>query len=490
MSPLLSLARAAQLVGVSRGVLQKMVRNGELETGDGLVTVSELRRAFPAAAIEDAGALERVNEIREASFGRRVRERMLPSQEVLAQRLFAQSQEVADLRRFLNAYHALAVDNERRLRQLALARDDGALHALADAMQGGLRQALSTEPAEAMDAMVDMLKVISAQVTVRPSGRQFLVEGNDSILQAGLKAGLRFSYGCGTGTCGLCKARVVSGEVRRMQHSDYALSELEKQQGYALLCTHTAVSDVVVETLEARGPADIPEQTLMTTVRAVGDLGPNVRLLHLQTPRTNRLRFLAGQSVTLGVATAHGDLSQALPLASCPCDERNLHFHVARDPQAPLGSLLFGDGLRSGQTVSVCGPFGDFVLDAQSERPLLLVACETGFGPVKSLIEHAIASEQAEAFALYWLAREPDGHYLANQCRAWAAAFDQFSYSPLVDTDPGAGAIKVLDAIRGSGTGVAQCDVFVAGPASFVEPAVQGLLAAGAQPELTRSLIV
>jgi len=63
---------------------------GELQTFDGSITVDELRRAFPAAAIEDAGALEKVTLIREASFGKRVRERLLPSQEVLAQRLFAQ----------------------------------------------------------------------------------------------------------------------------------------------------------------------------------------------------------------------------------------------------------------------------------------------------------------------------------------------------------------------------------------------------------------
>ncbi len=489
MSQLLSLARAAQLVGVPRGTLQKLVRAGELHAFDGQITLDELRRSFPAATLEDAGALEKVVQIREASFGKRVRERMLPSQEVLAQRLFAQGQELADLRRYLNAYHALAVDSERRLRELAGTRNDETLTALADEMQVGLRRALGTEPAEAMDAMANMLNVISAQVTVRPSGHQFLLEGNDSILQAGLKAGLRFSYGCGSGTCGLCKARVVSGDVRQVQHSDYSMSELERQQGYLLLCTHTAVSDVIVETIEARGPADIPDQTIVTTVRAVSALAPHVRLLHLQTPRSNRLRFLAGQSVTLGMATAQGDVSQTLPLASCPCDERNLHFHLMRDAQ-PLSELMFADRVRAGDTVSVRGPIGDFVLDADSERPLLLVACDNGFGPVKSLIEHAMASEQVESYALYWVATQADGHYLANQCRAWAAAFDQFSFVPLVEPDAAAGAPRAVDAILAANAGIDRSDVFIAGPAAFVEPAARALLAAGARREFLRSLVL
>jgi CDP-4-dehydro-6-deoxyglucose reductase len=486
----LNVARAAQLVGLPRATLQRMIGAGELASFDGLVSVDELCRVFPQASPEDSGILERVARLRAEAFGRRVRERLLPSQEVLAQRLFLQGQELADLRRFLSAYHALLVEHERRLRERVESRGDAGLLALADQLRQGLQRVLGTEPAEALDAMANMLNVISAQVTVRPSGRQFLLEGNDSILQAGVKAGLRFGYGCGSGSCGLCKARIVSGEVRPILHADYALSETEKQQGYALLCANTAVSDVVVETLEARGPADIPDQAVVATVRAVADLGADVRLLHLQTPRSNRLRFLAGQSVTLGVASAGGDLLQTVPLASCPCDERNLHFHVQRDPRSAFAEALFGGRLRVGETVNVRGPVGDFVLDAESNRPLLLVACGTGFGPIKSLIEHAIASEQVESFALYWLAGSPDGHYLGNQCRAWQAAFDHFSYVPLVDADQASGAARLAGALRDGAVPVAACDVFVAGPAAFVEAAAPALINAGAARERLRTLAV
>ena len=67
-----------------------------------------------------------------------------------------------------------------------------------------------------LDVMDDMLKVMSAQVTVRPSGHQFAVEGHDTLLQAGLRAGLKLNYGCGNGSCGMCKVRVISGEVARV----------------------------------------------------------------------------------------------------------------------------------------------------------------------------------------------------------------------------------------------------------------------------------
>ena len=95
MSHRLSLSRAAHLVGVHRSTLQKMIGEGRLATAEGMVEVDELRRAFPLAELEASGSIEWVNRIKEESFGRRVRERMLPSQEVLAQRLFAQGLELA-----------------------------------------------------------------------------------------------------------------------------------------------------------------------------------------------------------------------------------------------------------------------------------------------------------------------------------------------------------------------------------------------------------
>jgi CDP-4-dehydro-6-deoxyglucose reductase len=489
MAQHLNLARAAQLVGVPRATLQRMIGAGELASFDGFISVDELCRAFPQADVDDAGAFEKVARIRTEAFGRRLREQLLPSQEILAQRLFAQGQELADVHRYLSAYHSLVVEFECRLREMAGARSDGSLRALADEIQQGLKRVLGTEPAEVLDAMANMMQVISAHVTMRPSGHQFIVEGNDSILQAGLKAGLRLSYGCGTGSCGLCKARVVSGQIRQVQHSDLRLSEQERQQGYALLCAHTAVTDLVIESLEASGPADIPPQELVATVRAVSELGPHTRLLHLQTPRSNRLRFLAGQLVTLGVAGLGDDIEQTVALASCPCDERNLHFHLARDDDGPLSTALFANRIRAGAAVGVRGPVGDFVLDAQRVRPLVFVACDTGFGPIKSLIEHAMASEHVESFALHWLATRSDGHYLDNQCRAWAAAYDQFAYEPLVDADQAAGARCLVDRAAAR-SGLAASDVFIAGPSRFVFEAAQAFIAAGVAAEQTHTLAV
>jgi CDP-4-dehydro-6-deoxyglucose reductase len=462
----LTLSRAAHLIGVARGTLQKMIREGQLASFDGMVSSGDLCRAVPDVDLErrfeDGGAFERIVRIKDESFGRRVRERMLPSQEILAQRLFAQSRELAEMRRYLGRYHDLIEAAQARIASLTAASPQ--LDEIGRLLEDGLAGVLASEDkTDAFAVMDNMLRVIAARVTLKPSGREFLVEGNDTLLAAALKAGASPSYGCGTGNCGLCKARLVSGETRQVQHSDYALSAAEKQQGVVLLCAHTAVSDVVVEVLEASAPADIPAQELVARVRALSPLSPDTLLLHLQTPRSNRLRFLAGQGVTLGMAGAMADYNGDYPIASCPCDDRNLQFHIARDEHDEFATRLFAGAVKPGNDVNVRGPWGDFVIAEDGPRPLLFIAAENGFAPIKSLIEHAMAAEAAESLTLCWSAAT-GGHYLANLCRAWADALDNFAYAQI----EGGGAEAVLAALAQKGVDPARCDVFCAGPAVFV----------------------
>ena len=480
MSQWLTLSRAARLIGVPRGELQREIREGRLPANDGMVSTAGLLALYPRLSLEESGAFERVARVREEAFGRRVLERALPGREALAQRLFEQSQELADARRHLSRYHELVVALRQRLDDAAAAQAAPlpVLHDLRAFLERGLADVLATETADPLAIMDDMLKVVSSHVTVRPSGREFFVEGRDTLLQAGLKAGLKLNYGCGNGTCGLCKARVIAGDVTKIAPHDYPLSEAERLAGHVLLCVHGAASsEIVLESLEAAGPGDIPDQQIAVRVRSVKPLGADTLHVHLQTPRTMRLRFLAGQSVTLSAAAAGREAQHTYAVASCPCDERNLHFHVPRDAADPFAAMLFDGTLAANAAVNLAGPLGEFVF-WETERRIAFIACDTGFAPVKSLIEHAMAVDAAESIALGWLATRPDGHYLANQCRAWAEAFDQFRYVPVSDVDPAAGAAKLVAAMEALRP-LAACDVYVAGPAGFVTAATDALAAAG-----------
>lgn len=475
----LTLSRAAQLLGVTRAVLQKHIAAGELPSHDGMVTTEDLQKLFPDIRLEDSGAFERITQIKEQAFGRRVRERILPNQEILAQRLAAQSEELEDVRRTLAHYHDLIEAMREKIEHMAGASPSEQLAALARFLDDGLASVLGNEePPDTIAVMDAMLRVMSANVKVKPSGHEFHVEGNETVLEAALRAGLAPSYGCGNGNCGLCKARVVAGQVKQTRPTDYPLSAGERAQGYTLLCSHTAVTDIVVEMLEAQLPDDIPQQEIVARVKSVTPLNSEIMLMHLQTPRTGRLRFLAGQRVALNVTGSTANFRGEYAIASCPCDDRNLLFHIARDDADEFARRLFAGAVKANDPVSLFGPFGAFVLKKDSCKDLVFVACDTGFAPVKSLIEHAVASDLPGLQRLVWAATRPTGHYLENQCRAWADALETFSYATLTAADPaaagGAAARHVL-----AECDPAERDIYIVGPGDFVDATVAALKGTG-----------
>jgi CDP-4-dehydro-6-deoxyglucose reductase len=101
----------------------------------------------------------------------------------------------------------------------------------------------------------------------------------------------------------------------------------------------------------------------------------------------------------------------------------------------------------------------------------VFIAGESGFAPVKSLIEHAMALDAAESLHLYWAAAGEGGQYLDNLCRSWSDALDNFRYEAIAlgraATDE-AGAQAVLRRVLQDHARLAECDVYVAGPGPWV----------------------
>ena len=86
---------------------------------------------------------------------------------------------------------------------------------------------------------------MAATVVLVRSGASFTVQGRQTILQAALKAGLDLDYSCRQGTCGTCRALLLSGEVEMEQPEDGTLAIGPKAiaSGYRLLCVSVPRSD-------------------------------------------------------------------------------------------------------------------------------------------------------------------------------------------------------------------------------------------------------
>lgn len=314
---------------------------------------------------------------------------------------------------------------------------------------------------------------MTRQITFLPSGRTCLVEANETILEACLRAGLSPNYGCSNGNCGSCKATLKSGEIEQVRHHDYALTTSEKMEGAFLMCANRALNDVEVEADVTQGPDDVPTQDIETKVKAVEYLDPQVVRLHLQTPRSRRLRFIAGQSVTLAIGD---ELRTSLAIASCPCDDRNLHFHLPLIPDDPFSEFVFSGHLAPRNSVLLSGPNkGAFFLDDKDERHSLILCWHTGFAPVISLMEHVMSLEIGKDVHLYRFSPTPDRQYLSNLCRSWTDAYDNIRSELMPDRIT---LLSTAEACAEAFAGIAarypdlyDYNVYVAGPPRFVEAA-------------------
>lgn len=463
MAHLIPLSRLARLVGQSRSVLQRMAQDGELATFDGQVELDEVLRHFPDVRLDDEQEIRRVEEIKDQALRKAPLRPELPDAVVLYERLRILGRDFAKARGRLRHHERVHGWIAGKLAEAVETRQ--ASPQFAEQFLSWFKRELAAPQAdirswEDLLAMERVMQVMSAQVTVVPSGQSFEVMGDETLLEAGLRAGLSLPYGCSNGTCGQCKCRVVNGDVVKVRPHDFVFSAADKNDGFTLTCAYTAVGDVELE-VPLWGVADIPEQTIVTRVRAIETLGPTRIALHLLTPRAERLRYLAGQQIEITIA---GE-SRLVPAAGCPCEERRIEVHVLcdRDEAFDRGILA---GLAANDEVTIRGPFGDFVLDDGSERSVLLIAKGPGFAPVKSLLQHALSLERAPQITLHRIAGA-EGLYQENLLKSYAGALDHFHYiaHPAAETDTAVLDQIVRDAER---AGIAELDVYAAGDEGFV----------------------
>jgi len=425
MARLLSASRAASLVGVPRGTIQKHIQNGELTSFEGKVKLSQLVKLYPDSQIEKDDMSEKIegfiaNALKRARYAK-FQKLISPDTATLAARVSTISKELSETKSALYHYEQLfsklneyLADNSEKFAELS--------QWIVDTEKNIETATPHMQPIITKD---DFIRVMAAQVHIKPSGLEYFVEGKNSILESGLTTGSALNYGCSNGNCGKCKAKLLSGKIEKIRGHEYVFTSVEKSQDYFLMCSNTAVTDIEIEAEIAGSENDIPQQNLTTKIKKIDAINKYVTILTLKTQRTKRLRFLAGQEVTI----SFDNISKTLPIASCPCDESFIQFHIPSEDS--VFNQHVRENLKANDSVTIDGPEGHFVLDNESTRPIIFIAIDTGFAPVKSLIENALSLEVSEYIHFYWLNTQTEEPYLHNHCRAWNDALDNFHYTAI-----------------------------------------------------------
>ncbi len=313
---------------------------------------------------------------------------------------------------------------------------------------------------------------MSYHVTLQPSGHEFQVENNESVLDAALREkGNVLPYGCRNGTCGSCMATILSGEVGYPDGRP-ALSETEQKAGKVLLCQARPRSDLVIEAREVKGVADIVVRTLPCRVERRELLAPDVMRLYLRPPSVERLQFLAGQYVDILLADGR---RRGFSLANPPHADDLLELHVRHVPGGFFTDHVF-ERMKDKALLRFQGPLGTFFLREDSPRPIILMGGGTGFAPLKGMLEHAFHIGLEQSLHLYWGARAKVDLYLDALPRQWAAEHANFRYTPVLSEpcpeDDWQGRTGwVHEAVATDYPDLSGHDVYMSGPPPMIEAA-------------------
>ena len=321
------------------------------------------------------------------------------------------------------------------------------------------------------------------QMRVHPDNRNVAVRAGETVLEAGLRAGIGLQFECRNGACGKCKCTVLHGSVDYGAYQASALSGAEKALGTALMCCAVPRSDLEIEYAADAAAAAAAVQTYIGRVHSMERLSDEVMRLLVCLPAGETLRFAAGQYINILLADGQ---RRAFSFANPPHRSEHIELHIRLIPGGRFTTHVFSQ-MKAGDNLRFEGPLGSFRL-RESERPIIFVAGATGFAPIKSIIEDAFHRGIRRTMLLYWGARRPKDLYMADLVRRWQQEHDNFRFVPVLseptaeDRWQGRSGL-VHDAILSDFSDLNGYEVYVCGSAKMVDSAFPAFLEQGLSEE-------
>jgi CDP-4-dehydro-6-deoxyglucose reductase len=245
----------------------------------------------------------------------------------------------------------------------------------------------------------------AARITLSRSGKFFVVNPGETILEAALRHEIWLPHACRGGTCGSCRAIIVTGAVTYDANATLQMRQAASK-AEALLCCAKPLGDVTLDVAEL---AARPIATLFRRPARVTEIARpsrDVAIVTLKPPPTAVIRFRPGQYIC--VVGQDGRL-HPFSIANAPRADGTFELHIGRIPNGRFTTYVH-EQLQVRDILRFEGPFGEFGFSDSGERPAILLAGGTGIAPIKAMLE-LLTPEQQQKLHVYWGSRRKNGLY-------------------------------------------------------------------------------
>lgn len=317
------------------------------------------------------------------------------------------------------------------------------------------------------------------QVVFRPGDHAVAARPGETLLDAGLRAGLGLPYECRNGACGLCRCAVTEGSV--VSVGGGSLRAEGAEPAVVLMCCTRPTADVAVLLDVPEIPTDQGARLHRQRVAVVAMDPLNSTVMHLTLAPIDGgtpMDFRAGQY--LNVILADGQ-RRAFSFANPPHQNARIELQVRLIPGGRFTTHVF-ERMKPGDVLDVEGPLGRFTLHA-SDRPILLVAGATGFAPIQCIVEDALHRGIRRPMHLYWGTRSAAEFYGLDRIADWQRVHPGLTAALVVSGTDDAGWTGrrglVHEAMLADFPDLSGFEVYVCGSVAMIHAAVPEFLAHG-----------
>jgi toluene monooxygenase electron transfer component len=303
----------------------------------------------------------------------------------------------------------------------------------------------------------------------------------DTLLRAGLRAGLPLSYECNVGSCGNCKMELVEGAVDVRWPEAPGLTDKDRARNRILGCQSRPRGDCTIKArlLDAYRPLHLPRrfEAMLATVE---DVTHDIREFRFHAPDSPS--FLPGQYALLEKPGTNGP--RAYSMSNVDDGSGDWHFQIRRVPGGQGTSYLF-DRLSSGEGMTLDAPYGHAWLRTEAARDIVCIAGGAGLSPALSIARGMAATPALAGRKLHFFygGRCPRDICGESMLRELPGFGERIFYHPIISmpeldgTSEWQGAVGFVHelAARTLGTALAAHEVYFAGPPAMTQ-AVQRML--------------
>lgn len=219
-------------------------------------------------------------------------------------------------------------------------------------------------------------------ISINKGSSLFDQQGGISLLSALYDHKVYVPSACGgKGSCGFCKVSVVEGGGPLLPTEIPFMSRAEQRSGIRLACQVKIKQNIEIQ---------IPEELLAVKqfrarVAEIRSLTHDIKEVNLELIDPAHISHHPGQYVQLEAPDPDGGfIHRAYSISSPVYEDTKVQLVVRLVPDGIASTYVHN--LKEGDEVIFTGPYGEFRIDENPEREIILVGGGCGMAPLKNIV--------------------------------------------------------------------------------------------------------